>query len=165
MPAALGSCCSAGHVCHTLTLPCQDPLARAKRAHFGKGTAPSAHSLFLPAGRGGSEGALRAALPSWSAGRAFSSCPGATWSAGKSSSPRRQGPGAPTGLIPVPVCGNTHGTSALWAHPLLTRVLELAATGKARTSDSSEMGLYGVYCSKHFIILQWNVLWSAKYYC
>lgn len=162
---ALGSCCSAGHMCHTLTLPCQDPLARAKWARFGNGTAPSAHSLFLPAGRRGSQGALRAALPSWPAGRAFSSCPGATWFTGKGSSPLRQGPGAPTGLIPVPVCGNTHGTSALRAHPLLPRVLELAATGKARTSDSSEMGLYGVYCSKHFIILQWNVLWSAKYYC
>lgn len=69
------------------------------------------------------------------------------------------------GPDPVPVCGNTHGTSSPASSPLLTRVQELIATGKARTSDSSEMWLYGVYCSKHFIILQWNVLWSAKYYC
>lgn len=117
--------------------------------------------LFLPA----AEGALRAAVPSWPAGRAFSSCPAATWSAGSGSSPRRQGPSAPTGQIPVPVCGNTHGTSSPASSSLLTQVQELTATGKARTSDSSEMGLYGVYCSKHFIILQWNVLWSAKYYC
>lgn len=116
---------------------------------------------FLPA----AEGALRAAVPSWPAGRAFSSCPAATWSAGSGSSPRRQGPSAPTGQIPVPVCGNTHGTSSPASSSLLTQVQELTATGKARTSDSSEMGLYGVYCSKHFIILQWNVLWSAKYYC
>lgn len=81
-------------------------------------------------------GALRAALPSWAAGRAFSSCPAGTWSPGKGGSPRRQGAGAPMGLIPV-----QEQPWDLWAHPLLTPVLELTATGKARTWTPQKGGL------------------------
>lgn len=116
---------------------------------------PISPLLFLPL----AEGALRAALPIWPGG-AFSSCP-----AGKGSSPRRQGPGAPTGLIPVPVCGNTHGTSSLGSSSTAPTRSGTRCNRQGKNFDSSEMGLYGVYCSKHFIILQWDVLRSAKYYC
>lgn len=149
MPAGRGSCCSAGHTCHTLTMPCQDPLARAKRVCFGNRMAPSAHSPFLPAGSGGSEGST-AQLTSE---ESLQQLPWSHLIHREGQQPPETRTRCSHGPDPSP-CGDAHGTSALRAHPLLTRVLQLTATGKARTSDSSEMGLYGVYCSKHFIILQ-----------
>lgn len=49
---SVGSCCSGGHTCHTLTVPCQDPLARPQQVQFGIRRAPSAPSSSCPWQRG-----------------------------------------------------------------------------------------------------------------
>lgn len=97
------SACSAGklllwrlHVSHPHhALPRSS--GQGQRVLFGNGRAPSAHSSCCLL----AEGALRAALPSWPAGRAFSRA------TGKGSSPWR-GLSAPKGLIPA-LC--------VWEHP------------------------------------------------
>lgn len=115
--------------------------------------------LFLPAGREGSEGSTA----QWGQPSAAALLPPEPQ--GRAAAHGDKDPVLPGAWSQSLCVGTPTGPGALGAHPLLTSGQELTATGKARTSDSSEMGLYGVYCSKHFIILQWNLLWSAKYYC
>lgn len=154
---SVGSCCSGGHTCHTLTVPCQDPLARPQQAQFGIRRAPSAPSSSCPWQRG-----LWGQHCPAEHRRAFSSCPAA--------------PDPREGQQPMdtrsqcsrawshPCVRNSHGTSSPGSSALAHRS-GTHCNRQGKNCDCSEMGLYGVYCSKHFIILQWDVLWSAKYYC
>lgn len=117
--------------------------------------------LFLPLAEG-ALGVLRAALPSWAQGEP-SAAALLPLIRGKGSSPWIQGASAP-GLDPIPVWGTATGPPALGAQHWHTG-LGTHCNRQGKNFNCSEMGLYGVYCSKHFIILQWDVLWSAKYYC
>lgn len=123
--------------------------------------APSAPSSSCPWQRG-LWGALRAALPSWAQGEP-SAAALLPLIRGKGSSPWTQGASAP-GPDPIPMWGTATGPPALGAQHWHTGLGTLC-NRQGKNFHCSEMGLYGVYCSKHFIILQWDVLWSAKYYC
>lgn len=163
------SACSAGklllwsHTRHTLTVPCQDPLGRAQQVQFGNRMAPSAPSSSCLWQRG-PWGALRAALLSWAQGEP---------SAAALLPPDPQGRAAAHG-DKEPVLPRAWSQSLCEEQPRALEPWELIhchtswatyCNRQGKNFDSSEMGLYGVYCSKHFIILQWDVLRSAKYYC
>lgn len=143
MPAARGSCCSAGHTCHTLTLPCQDPLARAKRARFGNSTAPSAHCLFLPAGRGSSEGALGSTAQLTSE-ESLQQLPWCHLIRGEGQQPTETRTPCSHGPDPSP---------CVWEHP---RDLSPESSSTAHTSS-------GTHCnrqSKNFQLFRNGALWS-----
>lgn len=133
---SVGSCCSGGHTCHTLTVPCQDLLARPQQVQFGIRRAPSAPSSSCPWQRG-LWGALRAALPSCTQGEP-SAAALLPLIRGKGSSPWTQGASAP-GPDPIPVWGTATGPPALGAQHWHTG-LELTATGKARTATAQKWG-------------------------
>lgn len=78
MPAVVGNYCSGGH---TLTMPCQDPLARVKRAWFGNRRGwPRQH---VPSSY------LLAPLNQLTSQTAFSSRPGISTSVQYGSTPQR----------------------------------------------------------------------------
>lgn len=153
---------------YTLTVPRRDPLSQGQRSPVWdeKTTAPSACSFFLPAG---SEGHHLPANKSDSLQQLSRYL--CLWAARQHSAQtcmrtRQNNLGLRRDLtVQRSEAYRTSSPANPWAVHM--QLLEPTATGnrkglQGKDSDSLEMGLSEAYCSKHFVILWWNVLCKCK---